>query len=51
MKPENNDGTRLGAAQLAPGTRAVLFVVHVYREKTDGEEVVRIISARRADKA
>jgi uncharacterized protein len=40
----------LGAAQLAAGTRAVLFVVHVYREVRNGEEIVRIISARRADK-
>lgn len=40
----------LGAAQLTEGSQAVLFVVHVYREVTDGEEVVRIISARRADK-
>ena len=28
---------------------AVLFVVHVYREEIDGEEITRIISARRAD--
>ena len=40
----------IGAAQLDAGTRAVLFVVHVCREVNDGEEVVRIISARRADK-
>lgn len=39
----------VGAAQLEAGIRAVLFVVHVYREVTNGEEVVRIISARRAD--
>ena len=39
----------VGAARLDSGTRAVLFVVHVYREVTDGEEV-RIISACRADK-
>lgn len=39
----------LGAAQLGAGMRTVLFVVHVYREVTNGEEVVRIISARRAD--
>jgi uncharacterized DUF497 family protein len=40
----------VGAAQLDIGCRAVLFVVHVYREVSDDEEVVRIISARRADK-
>jgi uncharacterized DUF497 family protein len=40
----------VGAAQLDAGIGAVLFVVHVYREVTDGEEVVRIISARRADR-
>jgi uncharacterized DUF497 family protein len=40
---------RTGAAQLEAGVRAVIFVVRVYREVTDGEEVVRIISARRAD--
>jgi len=29
---------------------AVLLVVHAYREDFDGEEIIRIISARRADK-
>ena len=29
---------------------AVLLVVHVYREERNGEEIIRIISARRADK-
>lgn len=28
----------------------VLLVVHVYREDRDGEEIIRIISARRAEK-
>jgi uncharacterized DUF497 family protein len=28
----------------------VLLVVHVYREDRDGKEIIRIISARRADK-
>jgi uncharacterized DUF497 family protein len=28
----------------------VLLVVHVYREDCDGEEIIRIVSARRADK-
>jgi uncharacterized DUF497 family protein len=40
----------LGAAQLDTGSRTVLLVIHVYREVSDGEEVVRIISARRAHK-
>ena len=40
----------IGAVQIGGGTRAVLFVVHVYREEIDGQEIVRIISARRADK-
>ena len=30
------------------GTSLVLLVVHVYREDHDGEEIIRIISARRA---
>ena len=40
----------IGAVQMDAGTRVVLFVVHVYREELDGKEIVRIISARRADK-
>jgi uncharacterized DUF497 family protein len=32
------------------GTELSLFVVHVYREEIDGEEITRIISARRANK-
>ena len=40
----------IGAAKLSADIRAVLFVVHVYREEVDGQEIVRIISARRADK-
>ena len=32
------------------GGLAVYTVVHVYRKESDGEEVIRIISARRADK-
>jgi uncharacterized protein len=27
----------------------VLLVVHVYREESDGEEIIRIVSAREAD--
>jgi uncharacterized protein len=40
----------LGAVSMAPGMRAILLVVHVYRENCDGEEIVRIISARAAQK-
>jgi uncharacterized protein len=40
----------IGAARFGAGTAVVLFVVHVYREEIDGEEITRIISARRADK-
>lgn len=40
----------LGVADIGPGASAVLLVVHVYRENRDGEEIIRIISARRADK-
>jgi uncharacterized DUF497 family protein len=32
-----------------PRAGAVLLVVHAYREDFDGEEIIRIISARRAD--
>lgn len=31
------------------GESGVLLAVHVYREDDDGEEIIRIISARRAD--
>ena len=40
----------IGAAQIEPGVGAVLLVVHVYREDNRGEEIVRIISARAAEK-
>jgi len=43
----------LGAVSVPPGIRAVLLVVHAYRipeEDSDGEETIRIISARRAGK-
>jgi uncharacterized DUF497 family protein len=39
-----------GAISVEIGIPAVLMVVHVYREDRNGEEVIRIISARRADK-
>jgi hypothetical protein len=40
----------LGSISVRPGVGAVLLVVYVYREESHGEEIVRIISARRADK-
>jgi uncharacterized DUF497 family protein len=38
----------LGRASVRPGIAAILLVVHAYREAIDGEETIRIISARRA---
>ena len=40
----------LGEVRLAPEGAAILLVVHAYREEAYGEEVIRIISARRAEK-
>jgi uncharacterized protein len=40
----------IGAVQIAPEPGVVLFVVHAHRENDHGEEVIRIISARRAEK-
>ena len=40
----------IGAMSVEFGNAAVLVVVHVYREDRDGEEIIRIISARRAEK-
>lgn len=40
----------IGMAQIEPNTPAVLFVVHTYREDHDGEEIIRIVSARKAEK-
>jgi uncharacterized DUF497 family protein len=39
----------LGQVQLIAGLAAVWLVVHVYREDSDGEEIIRIVSAREAD--
>ena len=39
-----------GTVFVRPGIGAVLLVVHAYREDSHGEEIIRIISARRADK-
>src|SRR5205085_6501835 len=38
----------IGRAHIEPGPAAVLLVVHAYREDDHGEEIIRIISARRA---
>jgi len=40
----------LGAVRVEPGSSFVLLVVHAYREDYDGEEIIRIISARKAEK-
>ncbi|HWF06917.1 MAG TPA: BrnT family toxin [Bryobacteraceae bacterium] len=40
----------IGAVRSEPETIAVLFIVHVYREEHSGEEIIRIISARGAEK-
>jgi uncharacterized DUF497 family protein len=56
VRPDRVDETgeqrwhAIGAARLSPDAAVVLFVVHVYTEEIDGEEITRIISARRADK-
>jgi uncharacterized DUF497 family protein len=39
----------IGAVRLEPGTASVLLVVHAYREDYYGEEIIRIISARKAE--
>ena len=40
----------IGAVQIEPEAAVVLLVIHVYREGDHGEEVIRIISARAAEK-
>jgi len=40
----------IGAAAIETWKVAILFVLHAYREDHDGEEIIRIISARRAQK-
>lgn len=40
----------LGMAQLAPDAAILLLVAHVYLEDRHGEEIIRIISAREAEK-
>jgi uncharacterized DUF497 family protein len=40
----------LGEVRIEPEGAAVLLVVHAYREDRYGQEIIRIISARRAEK-
>jgi hypothetical protein len=40
----------IGSARIEPDAAVVLVVVHVYREESNGEEIIRIISARKAEK-
>jgi len=40
----------IGSVQIEPEIGAVLLVVHAYREDNRGEEIIRIISARAAEK-
>jgi uncharacterized DUF497 family protein len=40
----------IGAVSVEPAACVVLLVVHAYREDWHGEEIIRIISARRAEK-
>jgi uncharacterized DUF497 family protein len=40
----------LGAVRVASNSGTVLLVVHAYREDIHGEEIIRIISARAAEK-
>ena len=39
----------IGAVSIEPGIGAVLLVVHAYREDDEDGEIIRIISARRAE--
>ena len=55
VRPDRMDETAeqrwhaIGAARIKPDAAVVLLVVHVYREETNGEEITRIISARKAE--
>jgi uncharacterized DUF497 family protein len=40
----------IGRVQIEPGAVAVLLVVHAYKEDRHGEEIIRIISARRTER-
>jgi uncharacterized DUF497 family protein len=41
----------IGGVSIVPGIGAILLVAHVYREDRDGEEIIRIVSARPAEKS
>jgi uncharacterized DUF497 family protein len=41
---------RIGSAMFGLSRSVVLLVTHAYRESTDGEETIRITSARQAGK-
>jgi uncharacterized protein len=49
-KTEEQRWHAVGAARIEPEGSALLLVVHAYREDRDGEEIVRIVSARAAEK-
>ena len=49
-KTEEQRWHGIGRVQIEPGVGAMLLVVHVYREDYRGEEIIRIISARAAEK-
>ena len=49
-KQANNAGTQIGPARIEGDAAVMLLVAHVYREETNGEEIIRIISAREAEK-
>ena len=40
----------IGSARIEPDAAVILLVAHVYREESNGEEIIRIISARKAEK-
>jgi hypothetical protein len=40
----------IGTARIGSKAATVLLVVHAYREDFHGEEIIRIVSARRAEK-
>jgi uncharacterized DUF497 family protein len=49
-KTEEQRWHAIGAAKIERGAPAVLLAVHVYREDYLGKEIIRIISARAAEK-
>jgi uncharacterized protein len=56
VNPDRTDETgeprwhAIGSASVESEAAVVLLVVHTYREYQHGEEIIRIISARKADK-